>query len=210
MIEKTCSRCAVVKPIDAFGKNLKEPDRLTRDCKVCRNALKMLHYYANREREIAASRAWNLRNPEIVRANKRASYSRKHEKYRDAARQKYALNREKINAENAAWRKANSAKCAEIKARRRAAKLQRTPAWLSADQKAEIFNCYRTAKEMSLMMQEKFHVDHVVPLQGESVCGLHVPWNLDVVRGVENNQKYNKIPEWLEGWRRPDGSIINS
>lgn len=210
MIEKACSRCKVVKPVEAFGKNRKERDSLTRDCRVCRNALKMLHYYANREKQIAAARAWNIRNADAVRANKRARYQMDKVRQCAISRENYSRNREKINAENAAWRKANPAKCAEIKARRRAAKLQRTPPWLSPSQKEEIFNCYRTAREMSLMMLEPFHVDHIVPLQGDLVCGLHVPWNLDVVRGAENNQKYNKMPEWLEGWRSPEGALIFS
>ena len=205
---KKCSTCGVMKPLDGFGKNRIKKDGLCAACKTCRNARKKNHYYKNRESEIASARAWNLANPEAVRASKRASYQRHRERLCRESREKYLLQRDKIAAENTKWRKANPAKCAEIKARRRAAKIQRTPPWLSSAQKSEIFAIYAYAAEMRKALSTELHVDHIVPLQGPNVCGLHVPWNLQVLRGDDNNQKYNKLPENLEGWRRPDGSEI--
>lgn len=68
-----------------------------------------------------------------------------------------------------------------------------TPKWLSSEQKMEIRLKYRLAIELSRRTGVRHAVDHIVPLQGESVCGLHVPWNLTVLTQEENLKKHNKL-----------------
>ena len=69
---------------------------------------------------------------------------------------------------------------------------QATPKWLTAEQKLEIRLKYRLAIELSRRTGVRHAVDHIVPLQGENVCGLHVPWNLEVLTQDENLKKSNK------------------
>lgn len=68
-----------------------------------------------------------------------------------------------------------------------------TPPWLSAEQKLEIRFHYRLAIALSRSTKIPHAVDHIIPLQGESVCGLHVPWNMEVITQEENLKKSNKI-----------------
>jgi 5-methylcytosine-specific restriction endonuclease McrA len=68
-----------------------------------------------------------------------------------------------------------------------------TPKWLTPEQKLEIKLKYRLAIELSRRTGVRHAVDHIVPLQGDSVCGLHVPWNLEVITQVDNLKKSNKL-----------------
>jgi len=68
-----------------------------------------------------------------------------------------------------------------------------TPTWLTAEQRMEIRLKYRLAIEKSRFTGIRHAVDHIIPLQGETVCGLHVPWNLDVIPQEENLKKSNKL-----------------
>jgi hypothetical protein len=68
-----------------------------------------------------------------------------------------------------------------------------TPKWLNQIDKMEIRMKYRLAIELSRATGIRHAVDHIVPLYGENVCGLHVPWNLRVITQEENLKKYNKL-----------------
>jgi hypothetical protein len=76
-------------------------------------------------------------------------------------------------------------------AKRRAAKLQRTPLWLTLTHHKQIDRFYWEAAEVSKVVGEFYHVDHIVPLQGKTVSGLHVPWNLQILPAKENLSKGN-------------------
>lgn len=67
-----------------------------------------------------------------------------------------------------------------------------TPSWLSTDQLDEIKSYYQTAKKLSEQTFILHHVDHIVPINGKNVCGLHVPWNLQVLPAIDNLKKSNK------------------
>ena len=122
-----------------------------------------------------AKREYYARNKEMV-IEKAASRS---PEYRQALRNKH--------------KEANPELYKELVNMRRRRFRQATPKWLSAAQKMEIRLQYRMAIEMSRMTGTRHAVDHIVPLQGAEVCGLHVPWNLRVITQDENLKKSNKL-----------------
>lgn len=79
--------------------------------------------------------------------------------------------------------------------RRQAAKLMRTPAWLTDDDLWMMEQAYELAALRTQMFGFPWHVDHIIPLQGKTVSGLHVPTNLQVIPGAENVRKSNS---WAE------------
>jgi 5-methylcytosine-specific restriction endonuclease McrA len=80
-----------------------------------------------------------------------------------------------------------------LSAHRRAQKLKATPAWLTLEHLKEIKLLYLKSKIISKETGTQHQVDHIVPLLGKEVCGLHVPWNLRVITAEENRKKCNKL-----------------
>lgn len=95
-------------------------------------------------------------------------------------------NRAKYNSMLCNWRKANKHVDRAAKGRRRATKLSATPKWLTQEQITEILNIYKNCPK-------GHEVDHIVPLQGKTVTGLHVPWNLQYLLASDNRSKSNRL-----------------
>ena len=138
-----------------------------------------------------------------TRAEYFREYNRKDE-VRDKKHDWYLENREQVIQTAAtrpaavlreyrnAWKEANKTQVlADNKVRRRKHR-DATPPWLTRKQKSEIRQLYQIAITMTQTTGEQYVVDHIVPLRGESVCGLHVPWNLRVITQEENLKKSNK------------------
>ena len=106
-------------------------------------------------------------------------------------------NPEREKERNRNYRKNNHAHLAAKQKARHTRKLHAMPKW--ADEIA-INEIYLRAEILTKETGVKHHVDHIIPLQGKSVCGLHVPSNLQIITATENLQKHNKLlPEYQGG-----------
>lgn len=154
-----------------------------------------------------AALAWNEANKAKHRANMRAYAARNPEKRRAVVAAWRKANPDKVKVLHDSWRAANPEKYLNISrawklrnpayrrakvAERRAMKLQRTPAWLTDAHLSAIKAIYAEAAKKTAATGVCWHVDHIVPLLGENVSGLHVPWNLQIITGSENMRKGNR------------------
>lgn len=120
-----------------------------------------------------------------------AEYQRNKEQRRKQALQYYYADVQKSREKQRQRQKRNLHVSAANQAKRRSAKLQRTPAWLSSDDMWFIREAYELAQLRTRQFGFAWHVDHIFPLQGKFVSGLHVPSNLQVIPGRDNIAKNN-------------------
>ena len=99
-------------------------------------------------------------------------------------------NKEKIRQAKRIYREENKSYLNALKAAYKANKKGSTPDWVNHDEIAKHYDkCKRLNNQAGYI---KYHVDHVVPLKHKKICGLHVPWNLQVITAHENCSKRNK------------------
>ena len=214
---KTCRGCNQVKPLSLFNKHKQMAGGHLNFCKVCtykkakeyritnpdirkfeRARLRVrlgrmtMEEYTAKRNESTKSRAEVCRDSNIKHKDKVAAYRKEYEK----------ANKDRIAAVRAArlierrevkrlWRKNNLGLVLTDCANRRAAKLKRTPTWLSEFDKIKIKCFYQLAAMRNRESGHSWHVDHIIPLQGEFVSGLHVPNNLRVIPAIDNIRKSN-------------------
>jgi hypothetical protein len=179
---KQCERCNIVK--------LKTEYYRSRDnkCKVCTLILRKQYYLDNKHKIIQRVKIYydkNLKGKPKPKARDSLKLKEKNTKY-------YLENKARLRQQQKAYRKANLAMFLAKDNKRRASKINACPFWLTKEDKKEIESFYALAKKLELETGLKYHVDHIVPLQGKFVCGLHVPWNLQVILATENMAKSNK------------------
>ena len=135
---------------------------------------------------------WYERNKELTKERARQWALANPDKKKETVDKWRTNNLEKHNATNRLWNVKNKPKKAALQAKRKAAQLQRTPKWLTDTDLWIIEEAYHLAQLRTNLFNFPWHVDHIIPLQGKNVSGLHVPSNLRVIPGSENVKKSNK------------------
>jgi hypothetical protein len=192
--KKYCSKCKLLLDINLFPKDRYQRSGYACDCKSCRkdyrtknkeklNKARIEYVLKNRKKYAEYSKKWRNKNPE---------------KAKEVFKKWADKNPEKIKSINRQYAKKYAWKMTAKVSKRRGLKLSATPKWLSFEQLNEIDLIYKKSKELTTSTGIKHNVDHIIPLKGKNICGLHVPWNLRIITEKENLKKSNKLILGLE------------
>jgi len=174
MMNKTCACCKLELPVENFSKSSTRKSGLHCYCKLCENEKSRAQYAKHKARKDAQNKRWYEENKQSRLISQYAWTEQ---------------NKEKVSEIYKRYRQRNLAKdCAKV-AKRNATKIQATPKWANQTR----IQCYYSLAAMfNKNTEQKWHVDHIVPLRGKNVCGLHVDYNLRVIPAIENMKKGNR------------------
>jgi hypothetical protein len=206
---KTCVKCSLKKQFSLFAKDKRTSDGMRKTCADCTTLSPRAKSVCGvcgetktlgKDCDSCSKRRksdYKKRHAERVR-QARSEYKKAKWKAGEAERKAKKANRIaerpiKIKISKKKWKQRNPHKVIANTAKRFASKLRATPAW--ANNKA-IEQVYMMARSMSDSTGVKWHVDHVVPLRGKNVCGLHVEHNLTFLPAAFNISKSNKFADW--------------
>jgi len=158
----------------------------------------------NKEKIKAANEAWRAANPEYgktrvaewreadperAKATSKKSYERNREKVLAKVKAYAELNREKVLAMYRDKYKRNTARYIAYAHNRRARELMATPKWDAELTELTMLEASDLAQKRKAISGVSWHVDHIVPLKGKNVCGLHVWNNFQLLTESENRRK---------------------
>jgi len=186
--------------VDLFYKRSDHPGKYTSHCRACKRAHDNARCALPETKIKRSEYSKQLRATPEFQA-KEAAYKHAYhrtDEYRQSKRLKQRIRRldPKVVAQErlreAAYAKAHPEKFAMKTRKRKVAKLQRTPPWMNDGQIFEMECIYRYCTSLR-SIGLNYEVDHIVPLRGKSVSGLHVPWNLQILTESENASKGNRL-----------------
>jgi hypothetical protein len=181
LFEKKCTKCLQVKKVCDFGKNNRFKDGLQYNCKECRKTGDKRYYYASLEQ----NRARKVINTKRYLKTEKGKCSRK-----ELDAKKYVLRKDNIRLVQKIYYSKNKWLNVFKVNKRRSIKLKATPKWADLD---KIRCIYELAAKLTKEKGCPYEVDHIIPLQGENVSGLHVHNNLQILTRSENRSKKNKV-----------------
>jgi hypothetical protein len=182
--KKQCSKCNKFKFLEDFHK---ANDRLTGVVSACKDCCKD-YYEENSDKIIKRNTEYRENNPEKAQESYEKHYEKNANKYLENAKRWSSENPEKRKEIEKRYSKRNPGAKAARTASYRARKKQAQPNWLTEKQLEQI-------KQIYIDRPAGHHVDHIVPIAGDNVCGLHVPWNLAYLPEYQNESKGNRFTD---------------
>ena len=188
---KKCRVCGDVKPVTEFNKKSNSKDGYRTDCRNCSKKKDLEYATKNREAAKLRAKKWHHENKKRANENSKRWRQENPERSKELIKLWEQKNKERVKELSRAWKKANKHKVNANTRMRQAAKLNATPPWLNEDHKFMLEEIYELRDLRTQATGVVHHVDHIVPLRGAEVCGLHVPWNLQVIPASDNIRKGN-------------------
>jgi hypothetical protein len=185
------------------------------ECKKCGTTKKFVStgdcFECHQKRSKKMKVVWREANPEKYREGGKKYREKNKDQIASYNKQYRAENRETRNAYNMQWKAENYDRymerrkqylkdhAAENAAATRKRWAVKTRTILKGLKPKDFHSIYKKREEISKLTGLEHHVDHYYPLQGDTICGLHVPWNLQIIPAWENLKKNNKLPEEFYG-----------
>ena len=200
METKVCTKCNETKTVDLFYKRSDRLSGYTSHCKACKRAHDNAHYSKPETKQKVSEYAKIRRELPEVKAAESASKKAYHQLSEVKETKKLYQRNRRLNPAavkkerlwEAQYAKQHPEKFAMKTRKRKIAKLNRTPFWLNDGQLLEMQSIYKYCASLRAVGLD-YEVDHIIPLQGKTVSGLHAPWNLQVITASENAAKGNRL-----------------
>jgi hypothetical protein len=190
---KKCTKCLQDKEVTEFYKHETGAQGLAAHCKQCKKISSDSWYLNNKKRKAITGSNWRAKNKQHVAELSAANY-RKNLTANRAKRAKYnSEHKEKTKLRRQQYLKENPHLGRYWANKRRVIKLQRTPKWLTLSDWEKIEEYYQYATILTQVTGIFYEVDHIIPLQGKNISGLHCPENLQILTRFENRSKGHKF-----------------
>ena len=178
MTEIVCACCKQKMPTENFSLDKQKPSGFSSYCKQCKRA-KNHSYYMKASQVTRRNQSHNG-----ISVSDKNSYAKIWRSQNPEKRSEYL----KVYAQR------NRDKMRSKGMKRYVAQKRQTPSWVNSSLDTEIEGLYmfcRIFNSYKAYKSDRFQVDHIVPICGKQVSGLHVPWNLQVLTGRDNVHKGN-------------------
>jgi hypothetical protein len=192
---KLCVKCKTTKTYSDFYVNTRTKDGYNSFCIVCHKIDNIARKKKNRndpefkQKELVYKKEYRAQTV-VQRKEYMKEWHIKNNEQQIAYREKYRIDNPNYFKE---YIKINKHKVNAKTRKRQAAKLQRTPAWLTDVDHWMMEEAYELAVLRTKLLGFPWEVDHVLPLQGKVISGLHTPYNLQVIPMVQNRSKLNRF-----------------
>lgn len=177
---KVCNKCQENKPTENFYfKN----GIAYGSCKKCCNLANKLYREANRESVAKTKAAYSIDNKEKLNETSKLWDIENHDRKLETMKN---------------WAKSCPEKRREYKAKRSDLKRHSVPSWMTTEELNQIDALYTKATQLTIDTGIPHHVDHLIPIVNDLVCGFHVYSNLQILTAKDNLRKSNFFTPYVD------------